>query len=148
MVLEGHVLQADASEVKIYAINDKSATVNLIGGFTRDKVFGCKLRIGHTRWFIGMKNRLYLVTETGFQLQLGIINPVVRIVPVCKADRIAVRVGIENDRLAVISNVVLIHIACHIHSFHNGLLFIGQPCNRFISFRFLFGFPRFNGLGK
>ena len=32
LVLEGHVLQANASEVKIYAINDKSATVNLQKG--------------------------------------------------------------------------------------------------------------------
>ena len=93
-----------------------------------------------------MKNRLNLVTETGFQLQLGIINPVIRIVPVSKADRIAVRVGVENDWLTGISNVVLIHIASHIHCFHNSLLFIGQSCNRFTSFRFLLGFPRFDGL--
>ena len=47
-VSECDVLKADLSKVKIYAINDKSATVNLIGGFTGNKVFTCKSFVSDT----------------------------------------------------------------------------------------------------
>ena len=46
--MECDILQAHRSEVEIYAVNDKSATVNLIGGFTRNKVFACESLVSDT----------------------------------------------------------------------------------------------------
>ena len=47
-VLKCDILQADISKVEIYTVNDKSATVNLIGGFTGDKVLACESLVRNT----------------------------------------------------------------------------------------------------
>ena len=47
-ILERDILQAHRSEVEIYTVNDKSATVNLIGGFTGNKMLTCESFVRNT----------------------------------------------------------------------------------------------------